>query len=66
MENLSDTLFASFDADEVTYFADLILPIPVPKLFTYRLPRSMVEVVRIGARVIVPFGKKNSRVSTLR
>ena len=64
VENQSDTLFAQFETDEVTYFADLILPIPVPKLFTYRIPRAMAEVVKIGARVIVPFGKKNSRVLT--
>lgn len=50
--------------DEVTFFADLILPLPIPNLFTYRVPRAMVESIKIGARVIVPFGKKNSRVFT--
>ncbi len=64
VENQANTLFTSFDADEVTFFADLILPIPVPKLFTYRIPRGMADLVKIGARVIVPFGKKNSRVLT--
>ena len=64
MENLANTLFLSFEAEEVTFFADLILPIPVPKLFTYRVPREMAEVLKIGARVIVPFGKNNGRVFT--
>ena len=64
MENSVNTLFLSFEADEVTFFADLILPIPVPKLFTYRVPREMAEVLQIGARVIVPFGKNNGRVFT--
>ena len=64
MENSFSPLFAAFDQEEVTFFADLILPIPVPKLFTYRVPRGMAEVLKIGARVIVPFGKKNSRVLT--
>lgn len=50
--------------DEVTFFADLMLPLPIPNLFTYRVPRAMVESIKIGARVIVPFGKKNSRVFT--
>ena len=50
--------------EEVTFFADLILPIPVPKLFTYRVPREMADVLKIGARVIVPFGKNNGRVFT--
>ncbi|WP_262707499.1 replication restart helicase PriA [Larkinella soli] len=43
--------------EETTYFADLILPVPIPKLFTYRVPRDMVELLKVGARVIVPFGK---------
>lgn len=64
MENLTNTLFSGLDADEVTVFADLILPIPVPRLFTYRVPRGMAEQLKIGARVIVPFGKNNGRVLT--
>ncbi len=64
MENADYSLFSTLDTDEVTVFADLILPIPVPRLFTYRVPRGMTDLLRIGARVIVPFGKKNSRVLT--
>ncbi|QMW01427.1 primosomal protein N' [Spirosoma foliorum] len=64
MENQLNTLFSSFESEEITFFADLILPIPVPKLFTYRVPRGMADTLKIGARVIVPFGKKNSRVLT--
>ncbi|MBD2702657.1 primosomal protein N' [Spirosoma sp. BT702] len=64
MEDQLNTLFATFDSEEVTFFADLILPIPVPRLFTYRVPRGMADLVKIGARVIVPFGKNNSRVMT--
>jgi len=58
-------LVFSYQADEeVTFFADLILPLPIPNLFTYRVPRAMTDGIKIGARVIVPFGKKNSRVLT--
>ncbi|MEZ0485785.1 replication restart helicase PriA [Fibrella aquatica] len=39
-----------------------MLPIPVPRLFTYRVKREMASLIKIGARVIVPFGK--SRVIT--
>ncbi|WP_421829394.1 replication restart helicase PriA [Larkinella sp.] len=46
----------AFD-EETTYFADLIIPVPIPKLFTYRVPRDLVERLKVGARVIVPFGK---------
>jgi len=58
------TLFSHLEDEEVTFFADLILPIPVPRLFTYRVPRGMAELLKIGARVIVPFGKNNGRVLT--
>jgi primosomal protein N' (replication factor Y) (superfamily II helicase) len=45
------------DLEEVTLFADLILPIPVSQLFTYRVPREMSVSIKNGARVVVPFGK---------
>lgn len=64
VENQSYSLFSLAETEEVTFFADLILPIPVPRLFTYRVPRDKVDIVKIGARVIVPFGKKNGRVLT--
>lgn len=43
--------------EEITQFADVILPVPVPKLFTYRVPRELAGHIQIGARVIVQFGK---------
>jgi primosomal protein N' (replication factor Y) len=42
---------------ETTYFADVILPVPIPRMFTYRVPRLFVADIKIGARVIVQFGK---------
>jgi primosomal protein N' (replication factor Y) len=42
----------------VKKFADVILPLPLPKCFTYALPEEMAEEVQIGCRVIVPFGRK--------
>ncbi len=44
--------------EETTYFADLILPVPIPSLFTYRVPREMAGNIKVGARVIVQFGAK--------
>ncbi|CCH51643.1 primosomal protein N' [Fibrisoma limi BUZ 3] len=64
MDTSLRTLFSHLEDEEVTFFADLILPIPVPRLFTYRVPRGMAEILKIGARVIVPFGKNNGRVLT--
>lgn len=43
--------------EEQTQFADVILPVPVPKYFTYRVPRELTGVLQVGSRVIVQFGK---------
>lgn len=45
-------------AEITTYFVNVMLPVPIPKLFTYRVPRHLEEELQIGSRVIVPFGKK--------
>lgn len=44
-------------SERKTLFADIILPVPVHKLFTYRIPFEMNEFVFAGIRVVVPFGK---------
>lgn len=46
-----------FGSEEITLFADLILPVPVAQLFTYRVPRVINPFIKNGARVVVPFGK---------
>lgn len=43
---------------DLVYFADIILPVPLPRLFTYEIPGDWISLVDIGSRVIVPFGKK--------
>ncbi|MGV3502512.1 MAG: replication restart helicase PriA [Adhaeribacter sp.] len=45
-------------SDRLTLFADVILPLPLPKLYTYRVPYEMNDEVMVGARVIVQFGVK--------
>ncbi|MEJ6617306.1 MAG: primosomal protein N' [Crocinitomicaceae bacterium] len=40
-----------------TLFVDVILPVPIHREFTYRVPFELNEQVFAGARVIVPFGK---------
>lgn len=44
--------------ERTTYFADVILPVPIPKLFTYRIPAELNGDIAVGCRVIAPFGKK--------
>lgn len=41
----------------VTHFADVLLPLPLPALFTYRVPYELDDAVAFGKRVIVPFGR---------
>lgn len=39
-------------------FADIILPVPIPRMFTYYIPKNLQTQVNIGARAIVQFGNK--------
>ncbi len=41
-----------------TQFAELLLPVPIPKLFTYRVPHAFNDHVLIGQRAIVQFGDR--------
>ena len=39
------------------FFIDVILPIPLERLFTYRVNQKEYEYLKKGMRVAVPFGK---------
>ncbi len=39
------------------YFLDVILPIPVERLFTYKITAEQAAAIQQGMRVAVPFGK---------
>lgn len=41
-----------------TLFAELLLPVPIPKLFTYRVPFAFNDKVMTGQRAIVQFGDR--------
>ena len=47
-------------------YVDVILPLPLPKYFTYSLPDECAEEVEIGCRVIVPFGRKKFYTAIVR
>jgi primosomal protein N' (replication factor Y) (superfamily II helicase) len=48
-----------FEQDpRTTFFADLLLPVPIPRLFTYRVPFDLNTQVQNGQRAIVPFGDR--------
>ncbi|MBS1488259.1 MAG: primosomal protein N' [Bacteroidetes bacterium] len=41
-----------------TLFAELVLPVPIDRLFTYRVPAPFNSIIKVGQRAIVPFGSK--------
>jgi primosomal protein N' (replication factor Y) (superfamily II helicase) len=41
-----------------TLFADILLPVPIPKFFTYRIPLHFNTLVKSGQRAIVQFGDR--------
>lgn len=46
-------------ADTVTtLFAEVLLPVPIPKRFTYRVPHALNDAIQVGARAIVQFGDR--------
>jgi primosomal protein N' (replication factor Y) len=44
--------------ERTTLFAEVLLPLPVPGTFTYRVPFAMNEKIKTGCRVSVQFGKR--------
>jgi primosomal protein N' (replication factor Y) len=41
-----------------TLFAEILLPVPIAKLFTYRIPLEFNDHIKIGQRAIVQFGDR--------
>lgn len=41
-----------------TLFVEVIIPLPLPRIYTYRVPNEWNDIVQVGARVIVQFGPK--------
>jgi primosomal protein N' (replication factor Y) (superfamily II helicase) len=40
-----------------TYFVDVVLPLALPQLLTYRVPADLLQEATEGKRVVVPLGK---------
>lgn len=45
-------------SERITLFASVLLPLPVPKSYTYRVPHEWNDLVQIGQRVVVQFGAR--------
>jgi primosomal protein N' (replication factor Y) len=48
----------NIDHHRTTLFTELLLPVPIPRLFTYRVPFNMNDRVVKGQRAIVQFGDR--------
>ena len=46
------------EEDEKVRFADVVLPIPIPQLYTYRIPKEFKIIAKTGIRVIIQFGRQ--------
>ena len=46
-------------------YADIILPLPLDGCFTYAVPQMMETQVKVGQRVLVPFGRSKSYVGII-
>jgi primosomal protein N' (replication factor Y) len=44
--------------ERLTLFAHVLLPLPVPKSYTYRVPHEWNDALEIGQRVVVQFGPR--------
>ncbi len=44
--------------DRITLFAEVLLPLPIPGTFTYRVPFALNDAVKPGQRVSVQFGSR--------
>ena len=47
-------------------FVDVILPLPLPRYFTYSLSEEWADEVQMGCRVVVPFGRKKYYTAIVR
>jgi primosomal protein N' (replication factor Y) len=52
--------------ERVTLFADVILPLAVPQLYTYRVPFEWNAVIHPGQRVVVQFGRNKLYTALVR
>jgi|AntAceMinimDraft_17_1070374.scaffolds.fasta_scaffold01904_3 primosomal protein N' (replication factor Y) len=44
--------------ERITLFVDVLLPLPLSDLFTYRVPFKMNDFIKKGQRVVVQFGRQ--------
>ena len=51
---------------DMPQFAEVILPLPIYNTYTYAVPPTMEEMVKVGSRVLVQFGRKKYYTAIVR
>lgn len=46
------------ESEEEVWYADVALPLRIPELYTYRVPKEFIALVQPGIRVVVEFGRQ--------
>lgn len=46
------------DAEKSAVYVEAVLPVPLRRSFTYRIPEMLRGSIKVGARMILPFGKR--------
>ena len=57
-ETIRDSSFSSLIPHPSSLYVEVALPLPLRQTFTYRLPIGLRENIKTGARLLVPFGKR--------
>ena len=40
-------------------YVEVVLPVPLRRAFTYRVPERLIGTIKLGARLRLPFGKRD-------
>jgi primosomal protein N' (replication factor Y) len=48
----------SAKADPLPVFVEAALPVPLRRSFTYRIPANLQGTIKLGARLLLPFGRR--------
>src|SRR5262245_23073350 len=58
MPPLPSSLESNPAPDRCPRYCDVSLPVPLPQSFTYSIPETMRPRVKVGCRVLAPFGSR--------
>src|SRR5436190_1933056 len=50
---------AKAETSPLPRYVEAVLPVPLRRAFTYRVPAEMLGTIKLGARLTLPFGRRN-------